>query len=106
MELERDSMSGFGGSGAIDPVDSGMPTDPLPPRPAWGDPWGHEHGEDPSGISVPDHAVGVHHMEFTHLIGEPVVVDERHDHRVKVLGRVLLVSVAAAAAAALAFVAL
>ena len=107
MELGRDSMSGFGGPDATGPsYTGGTPPDPLPPRPAWGDPWPHEHGEHPSGVSVPDHAVGVHHQEFTHLIGDPVVVDGRHDHSAKVRTRVLLASTVAAVAAAVAFLAL
>lgn len=107
MELGRDSMSGFGGPDATGPSYNGNASqEPLPPRPAWGDPWPHEHGEHPSGVSVPEHAVGVHHQEFTHLVGAPVVVDQRHDHRNKVIGRVLMASAATAVAAAVAFLAL
>lgn len=85
------------------PIESWQaPTDLPPRRPAWGDPWPHEHGEDPSGVSIPDGSVGVHHQEHTHLIGAPVVVDDRHGRRPGVVGGVLLVSAMVATGAALA----
>jgi hypothetical protein len=74
---------------------------PLPPRSTGTDPWPHEHGEHPSGVSVPDGAP-VHHDHLAHLIGEPVVIHRGARHRLRTITWVVAATIAAGAVVALA----
>lgn len=101
MELGRDSMYDIGGT-STGPLSTG----PLQPRPRPFDPWPHEHGEDPSGVSVPDGFVHGHHQEFMNLAGAPVTVLTRHERKSHVMGGVMVAGIVAAGAAALAALAM
>ena len=73
-----------------------VPAAALPPRRA-SDPWPHEHGEHPSGISVPDGGRPAHEHTAT-LIGSPVPVRRARRTLPLVVVAVVLLAVATAAA--------
>jgi hypothetical protein len=78
------------------PRPDGTPSRPTrSPGGSNADPWPHEHGEQPSGLTVPDGAF-VRRDHLAHLIGEPVVIgsDRRNPLRSIVW---ILVAVAVAA---------
>jgi hypothetical protein len=74
-----------------------------PPRSTSVDPWPHEHGEHPSGISVPDGAPA-RHENLAHLIGDPVVIHPGARHHLRRLGWILAAAIAVSAAVVLAMV--
>lgn len=55
------------------------PQQPL--RPGSPDPWPHEHGEHPSGLSLPDGGSTVQREQLAHLVGDPVVIDPSRARR-------------------------
>jgi hypothetical protein len=79
------------------------PTEPAPPTVPHGavDPWPHEHGEHPSGVSVPDGGRPRAREPRARLIGEPEPVASTNWARPVAWVLVALVVVAAAVAAAL-----
>ena len=79
------------------------PGDRTPPTPRSMnvDPWPHEHGEHPSGISVPDGAP-VRHDHHAHLIGDPVVIHPGPRHHLRTIAWVVAGAIVTAGAVALA----
>lgn len=71
------------------------PVDAPPVR----DPWPHEHGEHPSGISVPE--VRLHPREpMAHLLGEPQPIHHQQRPWGRIIGWIAALGVVAGAIAA------
>lgn len=66
------------------------------------DPWPHEHGEHPGGLSVPEgYGRPSEHEHHAHLLGDPEVVDEARQRRVRAIAWLAVVALIAIAVAAL-----